>query len=278
MDQREKTDPVLVSHLFPDLLNGLLVLLSSLDKEQWETPTACSPWTVIDVAHHLLGGDIGYLSWMRDGYAGFTDIRSFEDLVGLINQQNEHWYRTSSRFSPPLLREFLRYTGNLFIEYIQTLDPFEMSSPVEWTGMHPMPKWVDIAREYTERWHHQQHIRDAVAKPGYKEPRFLSPVLDTFMMALPQTFAGSEAEVGAQIQVNITGPSGRKWVLEKLPESWELRVGSSSSCLALVELDEDVAWRVFTRGIDLQKALSRTKIEGNLEFGQKVLETVSIIA
>ena len=36
---------------------------------------------------------------------------------------------------------------------------------VNWAGPEPAPIWLDPAREYTERWVHQQHIRDAVRNP-----------------------------------------------------------------------------------------------------------------
>jgi hypothetical protein len=44
---------------------------------------------------------------------------------------------------------------------------------------------LELAREYTERWLHQQHIRDAVGAPGQTDPRFLAPVLATFAHAFP---------------------------------------------------------------------------------------------
>ena len=42
----------------------------------------------------------------------------------------------------------------------------------------------DTAREYTERWHHQQHIREAVSRPGLEEPMWMRPVFETFVRGL----------------------------------------------------------------------------------------------
>ncbi|MEN8241616.1 MAG: maleylpyruvate isomerase N-terminal domain-containing protein [Chloroflexota bacterium] len=278
MDERQSLQPVLVVDLFPELLAGLISLLTDLSEEDWLKPTVCAPWTVKDVAFHLLGGDIGYLSWQRDEYSAFPEINSWEHLVELINQQNDRWFQTGYRFSTQLLLELLQFTGEKFTHFIASVDPFEMSNPVEWVGPDPAPKWVDIAREYTERWHHQQHIRDAVGKHGFNQPRFLTPVLDTFMLAVPQTFNQTQAETGTIIQIDITGPAGRNWILEKLPDRWALTIGESSGWQAKVELDEDTAWRVFTRGIEYQDSLSKAVIQGNQPLGQKVLQTVSIIA
>lgn len=52
--------PIIVSELFPILLNELVSLLRNLSKKDWELPTACSSWSVKDVALHLLGGDIAF--------------------------------------------------------------------------------------------------------------------------------------------------------------------------------------------------------------------------
>jgi hypothetical protein len=60
---------------------------------------------------------------------------------------------------------------------------------VSWVGPDPVPNWLDVAREYTERWTHQQQARDAVGMPGLREPTFMAPVLATFVHALPQAFA-----------------------------------------------------------------------------------------
>ena len=253
MEERQPLQPVLVVDLFPELLAGLISLLSGLSEEDWLKPTVCTPWTVKDVAFHLLGGDIGYLSWQRDQYSAFPEINSWEHLIELINLQNDRWFQTGRRFSAQLLLELLEFTGEKFVDFIGSLDPFELSNPVEWAGPDPAPKWIDIAREYTERWHHQQHIRDAVGKPGFQEPRFLTPVLDTFMLALPQTFSQTPAETGTTIQVEIIGPAGKSWVLEKLTDQWELNIGESAHWQAKVEIDDDTAWRVFTRGIEYQK-------------------------
>jgi hypothetical protein len=43
-------------------------------------------------------------------------------------------------------------------------------------------------------------------------------------------------------------------------------------------MDGDTAWRLFTKGISKEAALARVRIEGNRALGEKVLDTVSIIA
>jgi hypothetical protein len=46
---------------------------------------------------------------------------------------------------------------------------------VSWAGPDTSPAWLDIARDYTEFWVHQQQIRDAVDRPGADRPQLLHP-------------------------------------------------------------------------------------------------------
>jgi len=41
-------------------------------------------------------------------------------------------------------------------------------------------------RELTERWHHQQQIRQATGRAGIMTPELYHPALDCFMRRLPQ--------------------------------------------------------------------------------------------
>jgi len=51
----------------------------------------------------------------------------------------------------------------------------------------------------------QQHIRDAVGKPGAKEPYYLAPVLSTFVYALPQTYQRVDAPFFADFRLVLAG-------------------------------------------------------------------------
>jgi hypothetical protein len=48
---------------------------------------------------------------------------------------------------------------------LKELDPFaEAIFSVGWAGEEKSLNWFHIAREYTEKWHHQQQIRLAVGQ------------------------------------------------------------------------------------------------------------------
>ena len=47
---------------------------------------------------------------------------------------------------------------------------------------------------------------------------------------------------------------------------------------ATIELDEERAWRLFTKGISKEEARQMARIEGNEALAERALETVSILA
>lgn len=274
----EQPRPIIILDLFPEILEALLSLLASLTPQEWEKPTACPGWSARDVALHLLGDDIGILSRKRDGHVIAGSVSDWGELVELVNELNSQWVRATRRISPRLLVELLGIFGAQVHEYFRSLDLYALGSPVSWAGPEAAPVWLDVAREYTERWLHQQHIRDAVAKAGLKEPRYLKPVLDTFVRALPVTYQDTPAADGTLVALNISGESGARWSLLREGGQWTLYQGAPQSAHAGVLMPEDIAWRVFTRGMDRAEALDRVTLTGDLALAAKLLDTVSIIA
>lgn len=271
--------PILVAHLFPKLLEALLDLLAPLPDEQWQRPTACVGWSVKDVAAHLLGGDVGLLSRQRDGYRppAAAQIDSWPDLVAYINKLNEQWVTAARRMSPRVLRDLLALTGEQAAAYFASLDPYALGEPVSWAGSGPAPIWLDLAREYTERWHHQQHIRDAVDRPGLTEPRYLAPVLAAFVRALPHAYRDVDAPAGTLVALTITGAAGGRWLLHRENDLWSLYEGDEPAA-AEVTLDPDTAWRTFTRGLSPDTTRRRAQMAGDQSLARRMLEATAIIA
>lgn len=274
----EEPKPVIVAALFPEIHRELVSLLKGLSFEDWQKPTSCEDWSVKDVALHLLGGDIGNLSRRRDGHAANVSIHSWDDLVGFVNEWNRSWVSVADRISPRLLIDLIDFSGLQMSDYFQTVDPFILGEPVNWAGPEPAPQWLDVAREYTERWHHQQHIRDAVGKPGLKQPKYFSPVLEAFIRAFPEVYCETNAIEDTSVTLTITGKSGGMWSILFQKTKWKLYVGAPVAPDSEIIMDEETAWRLFTRGISKAEAEGQTVINGNQAVGRKVFEMVSIIA
>jgi len=280
----KKPQPILVADLFPELLDGLIELLTSLSPEDWNRKTVCPQWTVKDIASHLLGGECGILSRKRDAYpTSGKEIESWEELVAFINNLNRVWVEATQRLSPRLMCDLFKFTGPQVCNYFASLDPYSMGGPVDWAGSGPAPVWLDLAREYTERWHHQQQIRDAVWQPGLKEPRMFAPVLDAFVRALPHTFRNTGARDGTTVGLTITGDAGGRWILRREQTGWNLyvvdpEIDSQMAFDAETIIDQDIAWRLFSRGVGVDQARSAASLLGDQALGAKTLEMISVIA
>jgi uncharacterized protein (TIGR03083 family) len=275
-------EPLDTVELFLPLHQALLTLLRNLSDEDWLKPTAAPLWTVKDIVAHLLDGNIRRLSLQRDGLAPLqpeTRIASYRDLVAFLNQLNADWVKAARRISPGLLIDFLALTGPQVCDLFKTLDP---SAPaifaVAWAGEDASPNWFDVAREYTEKWHHQQQIRDAVGAPGLTATHWLHPVLDTFMRGLPHCYRAIDADAGTGVTFVITGEAGGTWSLHKEPQGWRLYEGASANEAAYVRLNQDTAWRLFTKGLNREEARSRLLLEGDETLGRHLLDLVAVMA
>jgi uncharacterized protein (TIGR03083 family) len=268
-------EPVLTVELFPLLSRELLSLLKGLSRGEWGRPTACPQWSVKDVAAHLLGGNLGRLG----GGEGEPSPLAYAELVHLIDQENAEWVSAARRISPALLIEFLAITDEQLYQYFRSL-PADAPAriPVSWAGDLQSPVWFDVAREYTEKWLHQQHIREAVGQPLLTARPWLFPVLDTFMRALPRAYASLAAPEGAAVSFHITGEAGGHWTLLRQAGAWRLFSGASPEACARVQLPQDLAWRLFTKGLPPELARTRGRLEGDEALGRGILSAVSIMA
>lgn len=273
--------PIQTLHLFPKLDEKLLSLLKSLSPEEWNKPTLARLWTVKDIASHLLDGNFRGVSLLRDGYFGDTpgNIDTYQDLVGFLNQLNADWVKATKRISPSLLIELLELTGKEYYQELAKLDPFKPALfSVAWAGQTESPNWFHIAREYTEKWHHQQQIREAVNKPGIMTRDFYYPLINTFMRALPHTYRSILAEIGTTIRVIITSELGGKWLLIRGKSQWELRETQTEPIKTQIEIDPDTAWKLFTKGISSLEAEKKIKFIGDIQLGKSILSMVSVMA
>lgn len=280
------TRPILLSGLFRELHDHLLDLLRSLRPADWRRPTACSEWSVQDIASHLLDGDLRRLSIQRDRHAPpGTPARfeSHEDLVAYLHRLNADWTAATRRLSPRVLIRLLEISGEDVADLFEGTDPFRPATfPVAWAGETRSPMWFDVAREYTERWHHQRQIADAVGRPTPIDgPGLYHPALDTFLRALPYIYRDVDAPRGTTVRVRIVGPAGGDWVVCRAAGGWALLDDPRDIADATVWIDQADAWKLFTKRTDRATARARfpgIRIEGDVELGERALELVAIMA
>ncbi|HKX26441.1 MAG TPA: maleylpyruvate isomerase N-terminal domain-containing protein [Blastocatellia bacterium] len=275
----ESLGAIFTAHLYPKLERALIELLRSLSRADWERQTIAPKWKVHDVVAHLLDTQLRRLSMVRDGYLAETpNIASNADLVAFVNRLNHEGVTLYRRLSPRVLVSLMEVASRECGEYFQSIDPFGRAQfSVSWAGESESENWFDTAREFTERWHHQQQIRMAVCKPGIVTREFYSPVLDTFMRALPFHYREVESPPGVMAQFKVSGECGGMWYLFRDEEKWRLTAHPLGERVASTTIPQEIAWRLFTKGIDREAASEQVEVDGDPRLGLHVLNMLTII-
>lgn len=273
--------PIKTLHLFPILDQRLNELLTSLSKEDWEKTTLAKQWTVKDIAAHLLDGNLRTLSILRDKFYGEKPegVETYEGMVSFLNRLNADWVKACKRISPKVLIDLLESSGKEYIQYLNQVDPFAKADwAVEWAGEKESKNWFHIAREYTEKWHHQKQIRESVGMDGLMERELYFPVIQTFMIALPHTYRHVTANEGDLVVVIVTGEGGGKWIIKFTRNSWHFVQKEILNPAAQVEIKPDDAWKLFTKGLSRNEAEERINFNGNVALGKEILKMVTVMA
>ena len=278
--------PIVVAHLFRELAQELHLLLGSLSAAEWELPTSSSDRSVKDVASHLLDGSLRRLSMQRDGYIGKGPANQpgpEESLLEFLNRLNREWDVATRRLSPQVVVDLLDWSSGQVADLFESLDPFAPAiCPVAWAGEEQSPNWMDIAREYTEKWHHTRQIFEAAGRPSTIDtPRLFYPCLETFMRALPYTLRASPAMAGSEVAVTITGPAGGTWFAAKRADGWQQQSESTGNIAAHVTVDQVSFWKLVTKRRTREQTLQQfpqIEIRGDQQLGNAVMDMVAMMA
>ena len=258
---------VSTTHLFPGLHRHLMDLLHSMTPKDWSRPTLAPDWTVRDVAAHLLDGQVRRLSFQRDQHPMTPPdepITGYADLVTFLNGLNADWTRAARRMSPRVLMRFLELTGPDVSELFASLDPHGPAFfPVAWAHESKSENWFDIGREYTEWWHHQAQIRDAVDASPLYDREWLNPVLELSMKAFCHTFKDVQAKPETALVFQVYGDAGGTWSVVATPEGWSVFRGAMLGAAAQVRCDEDTAWKLFFNALPETEARRRIETDGD---------------
>jgi hypothetical protein len=141
---------------------------------------------------------------------------------------------------------------------------------------------MDVARDYTEKWHHTQQLFDATGRASMIMGRDLyHPCLDTFMRALPFTFRSVGAVDGTVVAVVVTGEAGGWWGVERQAGGWVQVPEPPRAATSTVTLPLDTAWKVVTKRRSREAVCQQfpgIQIAGDEPLGLHVLDMVSVMA
>jgi hypothetical protein len=276
----DKKLPIQTLELFPVLDHLLIELLKSLPQTDWDRNTIARKWTIKDIAAHMLDTNIRTISSSRDGYTYSvnTEINNNQQLTQYLNELNATWVLAFKRVSSQVIIELLEASNRIYFETISKWDLWaDAIYPVAWAGEASSRNWFHIAREYTEKYIHQQQIRDALGRDELYTPQLFRPFIETCMQALPYTYRNTLALAGTKVTVQVSSLGGGCWTIEKKKNGWQFAKPDLHSD-TLIDMRPDTAWKLFSKGISPKEALPNISIRGNRELAIVALQMVSVMA
>jgi uncharacterized protein (TIGR03083 family) len=274
-------EPVDTSSLLVPIHRELVTLLRRLSPEQWLLPTRAGAWRVRDVAAHVLDGQLRRLSYHRDGLprASPPADDDYASVVAFLNRLNAQWTEASERLSPRVLTDLLDSVGTQAAVFLASLPPHEGAFwPVAWAGESTSENWMDVGRDYTEYWHHQQQIRDAVGAPALVDPRWLTPVIALGVRALPRALADVSRPDGAVVRLEVRGDAGGRWSLVRETGGWALAQGETGHDVrARLHVDAEAAARLWYSGRRSRPARMAATCQGDSALCEAVLAARAVM-
>jgi uncharacterized protein (TIGR03083 family) len=263
------------------VVNGaLLELLGSFGAEDWHRATVHKDRSVKDLAAHLLHGSMRRVTGLRDQYRPPVGKKfsTTEELTQFIQDDNRAFMEGMARVSPQIIIELIARYDPEVLRLFESLDPAAPGLGVAWAGEWISQNWFDVAREYTEKWHHQQQLRDATGRPALYDPMLLAPALETFARGVPFAYRSLEAAGGTSISILVKDLAGVAWTLRRERDAWSLWSGAVANPETAISASADTFWRVWTKGVSPATALESFEITGKRNNAQPLARFVATMA
>jgi mycothiol maleylpyruvate isomerase-like protein len=266
---------------FRPVSRELVTLLRELQVSDWDRPTVAGSWLVRDVVAHLLDTSLRRLSFHRDHHQPPTPESppaGDREFVAFINGLNRQWVVAARRMSRRVLTDLYDAVSLDLAAFMESraLDSAALF-PVSWAGEHASAGWFDIGREFTEQWHHQMQIRDAVGAPSLGNPEWLRAFLSIAVRVLPHAFRHATAAEDTTVTIEITGASGSLWSLLRERSAWSLWSGPADVPTTAIRLSDDAAWRLLFNGLSREEGSKRVSVTGDLSLVPPFLDARSVI-
>lgn len=288
MSNSYDASPVLTALLFRPLHARLVEMLRGLPAAAWDAPTSAAAWRVRDVVAHLLDVDLRRISADRDRHAPPAPrepIDSYASLVSYLDTLNAEWVAAARRVSNAMLTQLLEVTGPELASLMERADPnADATYPVAWAGQARSPMWLDVAREYTERWHHQDQIREATGAQPLDGAEWLRPALAVSVLALPPSYATTSAPDGTTVLLRATGAAASEWSLTRVGEDWRLEGGAPDSAAqatadasTVVTAPALVLTRLLMHRLANEQAAEQVRVEGDSQLAAPLLRARAVM-
>ncbi len=259
---------------FAPLNAALLELLSGLRAVQWQQPSGVGVWSVHQLVSHILDGMLRRVAAQRDGWQPPPEvpITDYASLVAHVNRLNHAGVEGLRGRSP---RQLIDQLARAEEELIDCFARHPLEAPafyaVAWAGEQLSEHWLDVARELTEQWHHQQQLRVALGAPELADAAITHAVLRTWLVGLPHAYREAGAEQGARVRITLVGAGGGDWALRRTADAWAFEIKNSNEPTTTLSAPVSVIWRLYSRLLTPDQARPHVTIVGKPSFAEPLL-------
>lgn len=266
---------------FRPVSRELVALLNEITPADWDRPTVAGRWLVRDVVAHLLDTTMRRLSFHRDRHEPPKPEHppaNEREFVAFINDLNQQWVGVARRLSPRVMTDLYARASEDLAAFVESL-PLDAPAlfPVSWAGEDASAGWFDIGREFTEQFHHQMQIRNAVGAAPLQDPAWLAAFLLIAVRGLPHAYRETAADEGATVTIDVTGPSGGVWTLRRDRGRWSLWAGAADRATTTIVLSDDTAWRLLFNALPPAQAIDRIVTTGERSLAEPLVQARSVI-
>ncbi len=256
--------------------------MRQLGDDDWDRSTVAGGWRVRDVVGHLLDIDLRTVSGGRDRHrlgARGRSLASFSDVLGFINELNAEGVSYTARLSPRVMTDLLDVAGRWVSAYVASLPPHdEARISVLWADEDRSTNWMNIGRDFTEHWHHQMQIRDAVGAAPLLQRQWIEPLLDLSVRAFRRAYKTVSAAPGTAVAFEIdVDDHPAAWSVIRDESGWTVMRGRSDDAAASLRTDADTAWKLLYNALSRDTARARVAITGDAALVEPMLNARSVM-
>ncbi len=271
--------PCAYAALFDLERRRLLELLQPLSTSDWSRPTPCPGWSVLGLATHLLGGDLGLLARTRDKHHGTEPPQRVDEagFISWLDQLQADWVNAARRLSPRIVVELLAWTGPQVSAMVSTQVPTQRTAMVSWASDQAVPVWLDQCRELSEWWIHRQQLREALGDASDLRVDVAGPVLAGLKWAYPYRLSVLDRPAGTTAMVEITGHGlDAQWTFASDASGWRPAGDAVRDPDARLTMTAEQAWRLLTNNLEVEE-LEQLSTGGDTVIVSVLMQTRAII-
>jgi hypothetical protein len=82
---------------------------------------------------------------------------------------------------------------------------------------------------------------------------------------------------GFLAQFDVSGECGGSWYLFRDGGAWTLIASPAGEKISEVTIPQEIAWRIFTKGISFDEARAQVQVTGDDVVGIQILKMISIV-